>query len=168
MSFGAAKVFGEIGHVLGLCPHCASLFYLSEARPYLAGKQPHTIVDELRAQERRLDRAEERLNEIEATLREKAADAGLRAAKRALKRIDRMFSGGGYNPHDVKVIFDPVPYVIFNGMGAGSTREIILLAKPPESTATERLQNSIKQAVKEGNLEFRTLHVDREGKVKTG
>jgi predicted Holliday junction resolvase-like endonuclease len=165
MALDLAELFGQLGHVLCVCPHCSDLFYLSEARPYLAGKQPRSIVDALRAEEAKLERAEERLSEIEDELREIAAKAGLRAAKRALKRIDPVFSGSGYNPHDVKVVFDPVTYVVFNGMGAGRLREIVLLANPAKTTATERVQNSIETAVKNGNFEFRTLHVDKDGKV---
>jgi predicted Holliday junction resolvase-like endonuclease len=143
------------------------MFYLSEARPYLAGKQPRSVLDDLRAEGSKLDRAEERLDEIEGVLREAAAKAGLRAAKRALKKIDPVFSGSGYNPHDVKVIFDPVTYVVFHGMGAGRLREIVLLARPPESATGERLHNSIGAAVKKGNFEFRTLQVDKDGNVDT-
>jgi predicted Holliday junction resolvase-like endonuclease len=89
----------------------------------------------------------------------------LRAAKKMLKRIDPVFSGSGYNPHDVKVIFDPVTYVVFNGIGSGRLREIVLLAKPAETIPAERVQSSIASAVKKGNFEFRTLHVDKDGTV---
>jgi predicted Holliday junction resolvase-like endonuclease len=160
-----AEMFSQLGHILGVCPHCGYLFYLSEAHPHLAGKQPHPIVDALRAEERRLARAEERLDEIEEALRELAAKAGLRAAKEVLKKIDPVFSGSGYNPHDVKVVFDPVGCVVFDGIGTGRTREIVLLSRPPESSATGRVQNSIRKAVRNGNFEFKTLHVDREGNV---
>ena len=168
MSAEVATLFGELGNILCVCPHCQELFYLSEARPYLAGEQPHSIVDVLRAEERRLERAEERLDLIEDALREKAAEAGLRATKKVLKKIDPLFSGAGYNPHDVKVIFDPITYVVFNGMGSGRLREIVLLSNPPKSKATEQLQASIETTIKNGNVEFRTLRVDRDGKVAQG
>src|ERR1700724_2348087 len=130
MAVNVAEIFGQLGHILCVCPHCGDLFYLSEARPYLAGEQPRSIVDALRAEEERLNRAEEKLDEIENALRETAAKAGLRAAKKVLKRIDPLFSGSGYNPHDVKVIFDPVTYVVFHGMGGGRLRKIVLLSTP--------------------------------------
>jgi predicted Holliday junction resolvase-like endonuclease len=148
-----------------VCPRCQDLFYLSEARPNLAGKQPSSIVDALRAQENRLEQAEEKLDEIENALRETAAKAGLRAAKRVLKKIDPVFSGSGYNPHDVKVIFDPVTYVVFHGLGSGRLREIVLLANPAKTRAGERLQGSIEAVVRNGNFEFRTLHVNKDGEV---
>jgi predicted Holliday junction resolvase-like endonuclease len=158
-------IFRELGHILGVCPCCEDLFYLSEARPYLSGKQPHSIVDRLRAAERRLDREEEKLAEIETVLREKAATAGLRTAKRLLKKIDPIFSGAGYDPHDVKVIFDPVTYVVFNGMSKGNIRDIVLLAEHPENLSTERLYTSIEKTISRGDVEFKTLHVDDAGKV---
>jgi predicted Holliday junction resolvase-like endonuclease len=83
-----------------------------------------------------LDDEEQKLANIEASLREKAAAAGLRTAKKLLKKIDPVFSGGGYDPHDVKVIFDPVPYVVFSGMSRGQIRDIVLLARPPETTGS--------------------------------
>jgi len=167
MALDVGELFGRLGRILCVCPECNDLFYVSEARPYLSGKQPRSVVDDLRAEEGRLDRAEDRLSEIENALRETAARAGLRAAKKTLKKIDPVFSGAGYNPHDVKVIFDPVTYVIFKGMGDGNLREIVLLARPADSVAGERLHKSIERAVKEGNLEFKTLHVAKDGSVAT-
>jgi predicted Holliday junction resolvase-like endonuclease len=158
-------MFGELGHILGVCPCCSDLFYLSETRPYLAGKQPHSVVDRLRSAERRLEQEEEKLDKAEFLLREKAAAAGLRTAKKLLKKIDPVFSGAGFDPHDVKVIFDPVTYVVFNGMSRGDIHEIVLLAKPPENALSERVQSSIVKAIQNGNVEFKTIRVDNEGKV---
>lgn len=165
MSGDLGQIFTELGNVLGVCPCCGELFYLSETRPYLAGKEPHSVVDRLRRAERRLQREEDRLSEIEDMLREKAATAGLRTAKKLLKTIDPVFSGAGYDPHDVKVIFDPVTYIVFNGMSRGAVRDIVLLAKPPESATAERVHTSIGDAIRNGNCEFKTLHIGNDGKV---
>jgi predicted Holliday junction resolvase-like endonuclease len=159
------NIFGDLGYILGVCPCCGDLFYLAECRPYLAGKQPHSIVDRLRSAERRLEQEEAELDEIECFLREKAAAAGLRAAKKLLKRIDPVFSGQGYDPHDVKVIFAPVTYVVFNGMSKSQLRDIVLLANPPTDSVTERLQSSIEKAIIRGSVEFKTIRVDDKGRV---
>jgi len=165
MTRNLGKTFADLGHILGVCPCCGELFYLSEARPYLAGKPPLSILDRIRNTERQLDRQEERLAEVEMALRQKAAAAGLRTAKRLLKKIDPVFSGAGYDPQDVKVIFDPVTYVVFNGMSRDNLRDIVLLARAPESTAAERLHASINRSIKNGNIEFRTLRVDDTGNL---
>jgi predicted Holliday junction resolvase-like endonuclease len=157
MTTGLGTSFRELGHILAVCPCCGELLYLSEARPYLAGEQPKSIVDALRSAERRLDRAEEELSAIEGALRESAAKAGLRTTKKLLKKIDPVFTGAGYDPQDVKVIFDPVTYVIFDGLAKDNIRKVALLATPAEDTATERVHRSIDQAVKSGNFAFKTL-----------
>ena len=54
-----------------------------------------------------------------------------------------MFSGAGYDPQDVKVIFDPVTYVIFHGMSGNNLEEIVLMANPPEDGATELSTNRL-------------------------
>jgi predicted Holliday junction resolvase-like endonuclease len=165
MSDDIAKLFDTLAQLMGVCPTCGELFYVSEARPYYDGQKPQSALDRLRTEESRLERAEEKLDEIESDLRETAATAGLQATKRLLRKIDPVFSGAGYDPQDVKVIFNPVTYVVFDGMSQRKLSKIQLLATPPQTGATERIQNSIEQAVNRGNVEFRTLRVDNRGRV---
>ena len=82
-----------------------------------------------------------------------------------MRKIDPVFSGAGYDPQDVKVIFNPVTYVIFDGMSQRELRKVQLLARPPQNRVTERIQSSIEQTVNRGNVEFRTLRVDNCGRV---
>ena len=111
------------------------------------------------------EQAEQRLDDIEGKLRKRAARAALRASKRLLRKIDPIFSGSGYNPQDVKVMFNPVTYVVFDGMSQGDVREVQLLATPAQNRVSEQIQSSIEQIVKQGNFEFRTLRVDYHGRV---
>ncbi|MGA2270100.1 MAG: Holliday junction resolvase-like protein [Bryobacteraceae bacterium] len=134
---------------------------------HLVGKRPQSIVDTLRAAERQLDKEDEKLALTADALRGAAAKAGKRATKKLLRRIDPIFSGAGYDPQDAKVIFDPVTYVLFDGMSEGNVNSIVLLAGPAENKRTENLQSSIKQAIKKGNMEFKTLHVSNDGQVLT-
>src|SRR6266540_1499440 len=83
-----AKVFDAIAQLMGICPCCGEVFYVSEARPFFDGQKPQSVLDRLRAEERRLDEAEEKLDEIESDLRKTAAGAGLRATKRLLRKIE--------------------------------------------------------------------------------
>jgi predicted Holliday junction resolvase-like endonuclease len=113
--------------------------------------------------ERRVDAAA--LDELEGRLRERAVRAGLRATKRLLRKIDPVFSGAGYDPQDVKVIFNPVTYVVFQGMSQGKLQSIQLLARSAQNGATEHIQSSIEQVINRGNVEFRTLRVDTRGTI---
>ena len=167
MTRGLAHTFDDLAHILGVCPNeeCGQLFYLSEARPFLRGKQPRSIIDSITAEELRLEAAEDKLSLLEEELRENAARAGLRVTKRLLKKIDPVFSGAGYDPQDVKVIFDPVTYVVFNGLSEKAVKDVELLGRPAHNRETERVHNSIERSVRTGNFEFKTLHVNNEGQI---
>jgi predicted Holliday junction resolvase-like endonuclease len=161
------EVFGSLSQLIGVCPCCGEVFYLYEAHPYHEGQKPHSPPDRLRAEERRLEQTEQRLDELEWKFRDRAARAGLRATKRVLRKIDPVFSGAGYDPQDVKVAFNPVTYVVFNGLAKGNVTEIRLLANPSQSRVAEQAQSSIERTVIGGNFEFRTLHVDGRGIIAT-
>jgi predicted Holliday junction resolvase-like endonuclease len=165
MSARIGEIFGALADIMGVCPCCGELFYLSETRPYYEGEKPRSPLDKLRAEERRLEEAQQRLDELEWKLRERAAKTGRRAAKRLLRKIDPVFSGSGYDPQDVKVLFHPVTYVLFHGMAQGAVTEVQLLASAPQNEAAELIQNSIDRAIRAGNVEFRTLRVDATGAV---
>ncbi|MEW6769220.1 MAG: Holliday junction resolvase-like protein [Pseudomonadota bacterium] len=167
MASPIAAVFDKLGGILGVCPCCTNLFYLSETRPFLDGRKQKSVIDTLRAAEIKLSREEEKLSEAEERLRLVAAKAGLRAAKKILKKIDTTFSGAGHDPHDVKVLFDPVPYIVFSGMSNKSVRGITFLAKPPPSGAVEKIHRSIDGAIRKGNYDFRTIRVSNDGTIET-
>lgn len=160
-----ATAFEQINQILGICPCCGDLFRLADARPYLKGKKPHSVLDDLENEELRVERAEERLDEREAELREKAKISGLRSAKALLKKIDPIFSGKGIDPQDVKVIFDPIEYVVFDGLNSAVTTRIVLSAGPPENRHQEKVQKSVARTLKRGDIQFHTLRVSDDGQI---
>jgi predicted Holliday junction resolvase-like endonuclease len=73
----------------------------------------------------------------------------------------------GYNPQDVKALFDPVDFVIFNGMNNEHIKDVVFFDGPAYSKQREKTQKSIKSVIKNGNLKWQTLRIDEEdGKVK--
>jgi predicted Holliday junction resolvase-like endonuclease len=167
MSASINELFGALSHLMGVCPCCGELFYLAEAHPYYEGHKPRSALDKLRAEERRVAAVEERLDNLEWKLRQRAAEIGLRATKRLLRKIDPLFSGSGYDPQDVKVVFNPVTYAVFDGMAQGKVTGVHLLAIPPQDRIAEQVQKSIEGAIAGGNFAFRTLHVDNRGVIAT-
>jgi predicted Holliday junction resolvase-like endonuclease len=161
MSDSIGVMFGEFAYILAICPNpdCGQIFRLNDARPFLRDKQPNSILDEIDRESARIDNALERLEAQEEALRAQAKAAGLKEAKRRLKRIDPVFSGTRLDPQDVKVIFDPVEYVVFDGMNNDKLRRILLLTHPPTTTAAERILRSISDAVQKGHTSFKTLRV---------
>lgn len=159
------RVLREFREILCLCPHCAEVHRLADLHLFTRGAPKPTALDLLDAEDRKLEAAEERLDGLEQT-RDAARKAGARAAKKRLRRIDPVFSRKGIDPQDVKLIFDPVEYVVFRGDASDNIREILLIAEPPATSAAERVQDSIAAAAKKGNVEFATLRVTEDGKME--
>jgi predicted Holliday junction resolvase-like endonuclease len=163
MATTVSEIFSQFSHVFGICPCCGEPFRVSDARPYIKDRRPHSAFDDIEAEEQRIERAVELLEEQEMQLRAKAKVAGLKQAKSRLRKIDPVFSGERIDPHDVKVIFDPIEYIVFDGMKGGQLRKILLLGHPPVSRARERLLTSIEQTIQKGNITFKTLRILEDG-----
>jgi predicted Holliday junction resolvase-like endonuclease len=162
------ELLGQFSWIMAICPfeECGQLFRLSDARPYLKDKRPHSVLDDIEAQDERLDRAIARLAEQESLLRAEAKSAGLKKAKTRLRKIDPVFSGSRLDPQDVKIIFDPVEYVVFDGMNRENLRRILLLGHEPTSKEDERVLKSIAHAIGAGNMSFNTLRVLEDGTLQ--
>jgi hypothetical protein len=129
-----------IQEVLVICPCCGEIFRLAEAKfifPKTAPKACEylSLVD----LEGRLEREEESLSYLEAEFdksleaqRQQLRDQGRKQAKQRLAEIDPVFSRAGVDPQDVKVIFDPVEYVVFHGLSSESGVQVVeLISRSP-------------------------------------
>jgi len=160
------KAFDEFNSILVICPCCGEISRVSDTRPYLKGAKPHTRFDQLDAESRALDRIEARLEERLERIREKAQERGWKKARGRLKKLDPTFSGSGLEPQDVKVIFDPVEYVVFDGMTKNALRQVLLIGEHAANRIQERIHTSLQQTLKRGNVEFATLRVTEDGRVE--
>jgi predicted Holliday junction resolvase-like endonuclease len=165
MATTLGAIFGQFSYIFGICPCCGEPFRLNDARPHIKDRHPRSVFDDIDAEEARIDRAVERLEEQEMLFRARAKEAGLMQAKRRLRKIDAVFSGARLDPQDVKVIFDPVEYIVFDGMKGGQLRKIVFLGHPPANGTKERLLTSIGQTIRKGNIAFKTLRILDDGSL---
>jgi len=166
MPHDIAGFFRVQRRIFGVCPACSELFRLSDAKVYLKTKPGRDWMEDLTAQQEKLDRARQRLEEREETVREAARAAGRRAAARVVRRIDRVFTPRSLNPDDAKVLFHPIDYVVFNGLKKGAVRNLLLLDRQTRHSDHRSLQISIEKTVERGNLDWVTLRVGEGGVVE--
>jgi predicted Holliday junction resolvase-like endonuclease len=91
---------------------------------------------------------------------------GKRRPKKRLKQIDPIFSGAGLDVQDVKVIFDPVEYIVFQGMNSESIKRVLFVAHAPRSKTSELIQSSLRKTIKNGDMHFQTLQIERDGALQ--
>jgi predicted Holliday junction resolvase-like endonuclease len=83
-----------------------------------------------------------------------------------LKKLDPIFSGRKIDPQDVKVIFDPVEYIVFDGIHKEKIKKIKLIGRKPKSKKEENIEKSINKAIKQGDYNFKVLRIDKNGNIE--
>jgi predicted Holliday junction resolvase-like endonuclease len=158
--------FQDLQRILVVCPRCGGIHRLSELKLSYRAKPKRTWLDELRDKVRRMDLAEERFEEQKSELRGRAQEKGRRQLPSMLKKCVPGISRLGYYPQDLKPMFDPVDFVVFDGMTQrDSVRKLVLLDGPPRDKRRERIQNSLRRVLKLGSYEWRTVRLGADGRV---
>jgi len=161
-----------IQEILAICPCCDEIFRLVEGKFIFPQKQPKAsdylalvaLEEKLSKEDERLASAEERFSESLEKRRQQLTELGRNLAKKKLKKIDPTFSAKNINPQDVKVIFDPVEYAIFHGLNSRKGVDFVeFVSRSPESKTQELIVESISKTVRNGNVEFETLHMKDDG-----
>ena len=88
------------------------------------------------------------------------------AAMKTTKKIDTIFYPNKYNPDDVKVMFHPVDFVIFNGMKKNDITNLVLFDSKEKERSQKSLQKSIEKTVSKENYEWITMHVSEDGSIE--
>lgn len=159
--------------ILAICPCCGDMFRLVDGKLVLQGKQPsgnnpYTTLLKMEkyvaTEEEKISISEERFEARFEKQREALIESSRKLAKKRLRKIDPVFTKKNIDHQDVKVIFDPVEYIVFKGMStANGISEIKLLSREPTSQKSEKLVRSIEQTVKAGNVNFEALYLRDSG-----
>ena len=162
------KFFTIQRQIFGVCTCCGEIFRLSDANVYIKKKPVPDWLDKFEKSNVRLDKAEEKINLEEGETREIAREKGRAAAMKTTKKIDPIFYPNKYNPDDVKVMFHPVDFVIFNGMKKNDITNLVLFDREVKERNQKTLQKSIEKTVSKENYEWITMHVSNDGRVESG
>ncbi|MBA4196513.1 MAG: hypothetical protein C0459_03060 [Chitinophaga sp.] len=152
--------------IFGVCPNTGKVFRLSDCHIYLKKKPEPDWLQKIEIEQIKIDNLSEKLDAKENEIREKARVAGRNEANKAVKKVDKIFTPLKLNPDDAKVIFQPVDFVVFNGMKNSELKNIILLDNSKTSSSDKKLQDNIQNVVAKGNYEWITLRVEENGNIK--
>ncbi len=155
----------EAQRIHGVCPCCDTVFRLSQAQVFINARPPTTPFDKHAAAVARFERSVMQWESERDIILEEQRQRGIAAADAELNKISPVFIGRGISPRDVKVLFDPVRYVVFRGMTANDMTGIELIDNEPTTTTHERLVCSIGDAIKKGNVDWATWRVTDAGRV---
>jgi len=159
------KFFQLHRQIFGICPNSGMFFRLSDCMIAGTDKPSLDWMDELEKSRKKIEKQDENLSAKESEMRDKASKEGMKQAVREARKVDPIFTPRKLSPHDCKVIFHPVDYVVFNGYKEDELKNLIFLDRKIKSPKNRALQNSIRKTVKKENYEWLTLRVKDDGTV---
>jgi len=174
------QTLNDFQMVLVICPCCGDISRLADCRMETSTfssdvdelselMQERKSVEFLSAELRRnldlLVSDETEISEKLSEAKKEAKEAGRKDAKLKLLKIDPHFSGRDIDPQDVRVLFDPIEYVVFSRMTGDGLDKIELIGREPKSSQEEKVCRSIDETITRGDVDFEVLNVNESGGV---
>ena len=116
----------------------------------------HVHAEELSDQQERFDaEIDKRIGKEKKEIKDKAI-AKSRAGQlgKTLEKVAPMFPGFGHHPYDVRPIFDPIDFVIFDGYFKGEVTDLVFVEFKTGQSRLNDVQNSIREAVRKKRVHF--------------
>jgi predicted Holliday junction resolvase-like endonuclease len=157
--------FEEVKKLYGFCPCCGELFRLSEADIYSKTPPPRTDFDELEFRRGQLENMIDRFEAKKEAIEAEATKKGQAKARRKLRKIAPYLYDRAVVAQDMKVIFDPVEYLVFHGLTEKKCTLLEFVDHPAETKEREKAQRSIQTAISGGNVEWQTFRVQSDGNI---
>ena len=127
--------------------------------------------------EGRVDREVEKgLDKAKRDVRRKAILQSRRTTLgKVIERVAPWFSGSGHHPGDVRPVFDPLDFVVFDGLYTGEVTDVVFVEFKTGNSRLTEIQRSIRDAVRKKRVHFeehRMTHATMEklscGKMERG
>lgn len=160
------KFFQLQRQIFGVCPHTGKVFRLSQCHIDVKRKPEPDWLRKIEITQTKLDSISQKLDDRQEEVAEQARILGRKEASKAVKKFDKCFNPRKLNPDDSKVIFNPIDYIIFNGMKSGQMKNVLLIDSIKTTALDKQIQKSIDKVVEKENYEWITLRIEDNGNIK--
>lgn len=158
--------FQQFQNILVICPECGVIHRLSDLKLSYRGRVKRTWLDDLREMEFKMQKKEEKFQSEREAIKAKEKEKHQKKIPQMIKKCIPFISSKGYYPQDLKTIFDPIDFVIFDGMTLkDDVEKVVFLDGPAKTKKRENTQNSMQQAIKKGNYDWRLVRLSNDGKI---
>ncbi len=153
----------ESRHIFSVCPECGSVNRLSDLQLARKGRYMPDWLDRLEAQLIRWENRESDLEQRQSELRQAAKrKAERRELPKLLRKVSPAFTRWKIDPRDVRAIFDPVEFVVFDGMNSdrGVNRVALVRMEP-----RDRIVRSVERTIARSDVGWQTIRLHEDGTV---
>jgi len=159
-------IFQSFRTIFCVCPCCGDLVRLSDLKIFAKGRQVKTWLDTYEQKISAIDRKQEKFEEMEEKIREKSAEKGRKKVEKRLSQlVCEKFGKMRFNPYDIKAVWHPVDFVVFNGMNKGDVKNIAFLAKTTDNDALEKTRESVRKTIEQKKYEWVTARISDDCKL---
>ena len=164
MSVQFVEVFQDFRTILCVCPCCGEIVRVSDLHLRYKDEAPKTWLDNYESQLRGYEQSLAEFQEQEKKIRNEAIARGrLRVIERTNMCIDSRLSCLNYDPYDIKSLFNPIDFVVFNGMNHGEELEdIVFLGQE----SNDNVRKSLRKTIEKEEYDFKIARVSEEGTVE--
>ena len=132
------------------------------------GKTPKTWLDDYELKVSSLDKKEQKFEEKEGEMRDKATEKGRKQVPIIIKKsFDKDLAKLHFNPYDIKALWHPIDFVVFDGLNEkNQVNDIVFLSKETKSKDINKIRKTIKKTINKEQYEWKIARVSTHGKVK--
>ena len=165
---GILDFFEAQRKIFGICPCCGEIFRLSDIKISYRKSFAKDWYEKLRKQEEKLGQDQMVIEQTLKEIRKKEIDKVRKQyLPRMLSQVDPLFTPLGYYPQDVKAVFDPLDFVIFDGMNReGDVKRVVFMDENSNDEQIRQVQSSIETAVQKGRYDFQSVRLTKDGQIK--
>ena len=172
--------------IFGRCPHCREPFRLSDVKLTYGKEPPKDLLTRLISErdqlERDLEEVENKINdinerwhekievEVDKRLKGKVKEIQKLSVKKSresqlgktLEKIAPLLPGFDHHPYDVRPIFDPVDFVVFDGYFTEEVTDITFVEFKTGQSKKSHIQKSIQNAIQKKRVHFEERRISNE------
>ncbi len=163
MSSQYIEIFQDFRTILCICPCCGEIVRVSDLHLQYRDEAPKTWLDEYESKLRELDVKSEEFDEQKSRIRKEAIARGRRRVIDTVNMcINDSISCLGFDPYDIKSLFSPIDFVVFNGMNHGKELDDIVFLG---TKSRDKIRKSLQKTINDENYDFMIARVSDEGSV---
>lgn len=163
MSSQYIELFQDFRTILCICPCCGEIVRVSDLHLQYRDEAPKTWLDKYESKIRELDVKFEEFNEQKSMIRKEAITRGRRRVIDTVNMcIDDSISCLDFDPYDIKSLFSPIDFVVFNGMNHGKELDDIVFLG---TKSRDKIRKSLQKTINDENYDFMIARVTDEGSV---
>ena len=152
--------------ILCVCPCCGDLVRVSDLRLKTKELDVKTWLDNYDSKVLQVSKKEETFAEKEDALRKKAVEKGRNEAKECFNNaICPTLKSLKYDPNDIKPVFYPIDYVIFNGMNKEKVVTDIILLSKSICPSLDSIRQNVSDVVINKDYNWQVARIDNDGNI---